>query len=158
MPHSFGYRARTRHLFRKGFRKHGVEQTTTYLRTFKVGDYVDIVANSAQQKGMPFKFYHGRTGIVWNVTPRAVGVIIMKRVGHRIIPKRIHVRIEHVRPSTTRDFHLQRVADNDTKARNAKESGERYVLKRDPAGVPEDGKFVSGSIEHVTPLEYVFTV
>lgn len=29
---------------------------------------------------MPHKVYHGRTGIVWNVTKRAVGVEVNKQV------------------------------------------------------------------------------
>ena len=37
---------------------------STYLVNYKLGDYVDIKANSAIQKGMPHKFYHGRTGRV----------------------------------------------------------------------------------------------
>lgn len=31
---------------------------------------------------MPFKFYHGKTGRVFNVTKRAVGVIVNKQVGY----------------------------------------------------------------------------
>ena len=31
-------------------------------------------------QGMPHKVYHGRTGIVWNVTKRAVGVEVNKQV------------------------------------------------------------------------------
>jgi ribosomal protein L21E len=46
----------------------------------QVGDYVDIKVNAAQQKGMPYLAYQGRTGIVWNVTPRAVGVEVNKQV------------------------------------------------------------------------------
>jgi large subunit ribosomal protein L21e len=30
---------------------------------------------------MPHKYYHGRTGIVYNVTPSSVGVIVYKVVG-----------------------------------------------------------------------------
>jgi len=37
---------------------------------------------------MPYKFYHGKTGRVYNVTPRALGVIVNKRVGNRIMAKR----------------------------------------------------------------------
>ena len=37
--------------------------------------------DGAIQKGMPFKFYHGKTGRVFNVTRHAVGVIVNKRVG-----------------------------------------------------------------------------
>ncbi len=44
------------------------------------GDYVDIKVDSSIHKGMPFKHYHGRTGVVFNVNKRAVGVIINKEV------------------------------------------------------------------------------
>eukprot|EP00963_Diacronema_lutheri_P004411 scaffold332_cov308-Pavlova_lutheri.AAC.2 len=33
---------------------------------------------------MPFKYYHGKTGVVWNVTKRAVGVELNKLVRERI--------------------------------------------------------------------------
>jgi len=36
MPHSFGYRAATRTLFKKPFKTNGRCPTTTYLRNFKV--------------------------------------------------------------------------------------------------------------------------
>lgn len=41
---------------------------------------MDIKVNASVHKGMPFKFYHGRTGIVWNVTKRALGVELNKVV------------------------------------------------------------------------------
>ena len=81
MPHSFGYRARTRDMYCRPFRKEGVIKLSTYLTTFKRGDYVDIKAHAAVHKGMPFKHYHGRTGIVFNVTKRAIGVRVNKEVG-----------------------------------------------------------------------------
>ena len=56
------------------------------MLSLKVGDYVDVVANSSQQKGMPHKFYHGKTGIVYNVTRRAVGVEMNKQV-RRMLPQ-----------------------------------------------------------------------
>lgn len=46
----------------------------------QIGDYVDIKVNPSQQKGMPYLAYQGRTGIVWNVTARAVGVEVNKQV------------------------------------------------------------------------------
>ena len=33
-------------------------------------------------QGMPHKVYHGRTGRVWNVTKRAIGVEVNKQVHH----------------------------------------------------------------------------
>ena len=43
MPHSFGYRGRTRHLFKKDFKTKGRPNTTTFLRTYKVESLLDIV-------------------------------------------------------------------------------------------------------------------
>jgi ribosomal protein L21E len=52
-------RARTRDMFKRGFKNSGMIPLTTFLRVYKVGDIVDIKANAAQQKGMPHKYYHG---------------------------------------------------------------------------------------------------
>jgi large subunit ribosomal protein L21e len=92
MPHSYGYRAHTRHTFQRGFRKKGVIAASVYMQTYKIGDIVDIVGNGAVQAGMPHRYYHGKTGIVWNVTPNAVGVQVNKLVRTRVMQKRIHVR------------------------------------------------------------------
>jgi large subunit ribosomal protein L21e len=91
---------------------------------------------------MPHKYYHGKTGVVYNVTRRAVGVIINKRVRHRIIRKHILVRIEHVKHSKCREDFLKRRAENDARRAAAKTSKKRLCLKRQPKQ-PEDGHFVS---------------
>lgn len=80
MPNGHGLRSRTRDTFSKGYRKNGVIPLTDTLRVFKIGDYVDVKVNSAVQSGMPHKFYHGKTGVIWNVTKRAVGVEMNKLV------------------------------------------------------------------------------
>ena len=103
-----------------------------YLINYKHGDYVDIIANGAIHSGMPHKFYHGKTGRVFNVTRQAVGVIVNKRVNTRIVPKRIHVRIEHVRLSQCREAFKARVRENDAKKREAKAAGKRVDIKRIP--------------------------
>ena len=110
MVHSHGLKSGTRHLFAKKFRKHGIPPVSTILTNVKVGDYVDVVADSAVRAGMPHKYYHGRTGIVWNVTPRGVGVIVNKPVKQRIIRKRICVRFEHVRKSRCNDALIAKKA------------------------------------------------
>eukprot|EP00657_Telonema_sp_P-1_P002599 TRINITY_DN1601_c0_g1_i1.p1 TRINITY_DN1601_c0_g1~~TRINITY_DN1601_c0_g1_i1.p1 ORF type:complete len:104 (-),score=50.21 TRINITY_DN1601_c0_g1_i1:62-373(-) len=97
MVHSYGLKSGTRHLFAKKFRKHGIPPVSTILNTFKVGDYVDVVADSAVRAGMPHKYYHGRTGIIWNVTPRgcllytsdaADDLLCVDLGGRRIIKKK----------------------------------------------------------------------
>ena len=80
MPAGHGLRSRTRDLFSRPFRKKGYIPLSTYLKTYKIGEYVDIKVNGAVHKGMPHKFYHGRTGSVWNVTKRAIGVEVNKQV------------------------------------------------------------------------------
>ena len=102
MTHSYGYKSKTRHLFAKKFRRHGVPSVSTRLTVYKVGQYVDVVADPSVRAGMPHKYYHGRTGVIWNVTPRGVGVIVNKPHRNRILRKRICVRAEHVRPSDCR--------------------------------------------------------
>jgi large subunit ribosomal protein L21e len=117
-------------------------------------------ANSAIHKGMPHKFYHGRTGRVFNVTKRALGIIVNKTIGNRILAKRITVRLEHVKQSNSRRDFLRRVVANEkikTEARKNKVKAEG--LKRLPVQ-PRAGQLVKTrktEIVDVKPIPYVFT-
>ncbi|OMO54589.1 Ribosomal protein L21e [Corchorus capsularis] len=154
MPAGHGLRSRTRDLFARPFRKKGYIPLSTYLRTYKIGDYVDIKVNGAVHKGMPHKFYHGRTGRVWNVTKRAIGVEVNKQVGNRIIRKRIHVRVEHVQPSRcTEEFKLRKVKNDQLKA-EAKAKGVVISTKRQPEGPKPGFKVEGATLETVTPIPY----
>ena len=156
MGHSHGYRSRTRHLFSRGFHKKGAIPLSTYLKNYKKGDIVDIKANAAIHKGMPHKFYHGKTGRVYNVTPHAVGVIVNKQVGNRILAKRINLRIEHVQHSKCRDDFLRRVKENELKRKEAKEKNIKISLKRVPPGT-KPAHFVStrnNKPEPVNPIPF----
>jgi len=155
MPHSYGYRAHTRDLFQKKFRKHGTLATQTYLKNYHIGQIVDIAGDGGVHKGMPHKYYHGKTGIVWNVTPRAVGVLVNKRVNTRIVQKRLHVRIEHVKHSKCRQEFLDRVKRNEEIKKKAKADKKTVNTKRLPEQ-PKAGRHVSGSkVTTLTPLAYV---
>jgi len=155
MPAGHGLRARTRDKFSRAFRGKGYIPLSVYLRTYKVGDYVDIKVNSAVQKGMPHKVYHGRTGIVWNVTKRAVGVEVNKQIGHRILRKRIHVRIEHVAPSRCREEFLVRQKKNDQIKHEAKERGEKPPKTKRGIAQPRDGFLIENvTAQTVTPIPY----
>mmetsp|Transcript_25118 Transcript_25118/g.78814 ORF Transcript_25118/g.78814 Transcript_25118/m.78814 type:complete len:132 (-) Transcript_25118:2623-3018(-) len=89
---------------------------------------------------MPFKHYHGRTGIVYNVTPRALGVIVNKEVNGKIIKKRINVRVEHVRQSKCQKENKGRAIINDTIKRSLR--GEKLSAKHEAVfeALPEDVK------------------
>ena len=84
----------------------------------------------AFQKGMPHKSYHGKTGRVFNVSKQAVGVVVNKRVKGKILPKRISVRIEHVKHSQCRKDFLDRVHANEVKKREQKVTGNKVECKR----------------------------
>merc|ERR1711999_17205 len=135
-----GYRRGTRDMFSRGFKKSGVEHLSTYLKMYKIGDIVDIKGCGAFQKGMPHKAYHGKTGRVFNVSKRAVGVVVNKRVRGQILAKRICVRIEHVKHSQCRKDFLDRVHANEVKKAEAKATG--TPGKRLPLA-PKDAHVVS---------------
>ena len=108
---------------------------------------------------MPFKVYHGKTGVIYNVTKTAVGVIIYKRVGNRYIEKRVNLRIEHVSLSRSREEFINRVKENAMKKRKAKEDGKHLFLKRQPVG-PREARTVDGKVgvETVVPIAYETTI
>eukprot|EP00178_Gracilaria_changii_P012155 TRINITY_DN34336_c0_g1_i1.p1 TRINITY_DN34336_c0_g1~~TRINITY_DN34336_c0_g1_i1.p1 ORF type:complete len:112 (-),score=20.27 TRINITY_DN34336_c0_g1_i1:72-407(-) len=102
---------------------------------------------------MPHKWYHGRTGVVWNVSKRAIGVEVYKKVRERIRTKRIHVRVEHVRPSRCREEFLNRVEENEKKKKAAKDRiGEQ--LKRMPVGPRSSLTLENVKLETVAPIPY----
>merc|ERR1719250_286971 len=86
---------------------------------------------------MPYKYYYGKTGRVWNVTKRALGIEMLKTVGNRKRTKRFHIRVEHLRHSDSRKKFLARVRTNDAQKREyrANKDETKFVaLKRQPEG------------------------
>merc|ERR1712088_564878 len=99
-------------------KKKGVEHLSTYLKTYKIGDIV-------------------------NVSKHAVGVVVNKRVKGKILPKRISVRIEHVKHSQCRKDFLDRVKANEVKKTEAKETGVRGAPCKRFAAQPKEAHVVS---------------
>ena len=148
MTNSKGYRAGTRYKFAKPFRRSGAVQISNYLTTFKRGEHVDIIVDGAIHKGMPHHQYHGRTGKVFNVNPRSVGVLIHKTVRNRKIEKRLHVRVEHLRKSTSRAAFLQRIKENDKLKTKANAEKKRISTKRTPA-LPRTAHVVKADLRDI---------
>lgn len=155
MTHCYGYRRKTRNKFRKGFRNHGAIHISKTLTAYKVGDIVDVVVDGAIHKGMPYKWYHGRTGRVFNVNPRAIGVIINKQVRSRIVEKRIHVRVEHLKLSTSRKEFLDRIRENDVKKAEANKKGVRISTKRVVTQPYEEIKIEKPEYDWINPKIFV---
>ena len=129
---------------------------SVYLRTFKRGEHVDIKVDSAVHKGMPFKYYHGRTGVIFNVNKRAVGVTVNKQVNGRIVPKQLHIALPHVHKSKCLDEIIRRKKENEDIKKAARNGGERKSLKRLPTQ-PKAGYVYKKTEEPETiqPLAYV---
>jgi ribosomal protein L21E len=69
MGHTRGLRRGTRYMFARGFGKHGTIGLATYLKTYKVGDIVDIKvcvgpALSPARPPAPARRLTGRRGAV----------------------------------------------------------------------------------------------
>ena len=97
---------------------------------------------------MPHHFYHGRTGRIFNVNPRAIGVVFEKEVRNRKEEKRVHVRVEHIRKSGCREDFLARVKRNEQLVKEAKKTGQKVCLKRQPKK-PENEKVVGFNLNEL---------
>jgi len=109
---------------------------------------------------MPHKVYHGKTGVVYNVTKSAVGVIIYKKVKHRYIEKRVNLRIEHISLSRSREEFVRRVKANAALKKKSKEEGIHVHLKRQPL-MPREARTISTKDnlpETITPIPYETTI
>merc|ERR1712232_647626 len=89
-------------------------------------------------KGLPHYFYHGRTGRIFNLNKTSAGVVVNKRVRNRIIPKKMNIRIEHLRVSKCREAFKARITENDRLKCEARKAGKTLSTKRVVAGpLPE---------------------
>ena len=108
---------------------------------------------------MPHKAFHGKTGRVFNVSKRAVGVVVNKRVRGKILPKRIYIRVEHAKHSQCRKDFLDRVHANEVRKKEAKASGQKGApCKRFPAE-PKTAHLVStkdNQPQFLAPIPYEF--
>ncbi len=121
------------------------------------GDYVDIKVDSSVHKGMPFKHYHGRTGVVFNVTKKAIGVTVNKSVNGRIIRKQLHIATPHAKPSKCQAQIIARRKENEAiKAQVRAGTAPRANLKRQNTQ-PKTGYFftLNGVPQTIQPVPYV---
>ena len=78
MKHSHGYRNQTRKVFKKHIRARGSPGLSSFMIAYKIGDKVDIIADSSfQKRGLPHRKYHGKTGLIVNQRGRCYEVTLM---------------------------------------------------------------------------------
>jgi large subunit ribosomal protein L21e len=159
MTRSKGKRSNTRSITTRSFRKHGSEHLSSYFQNFKLGDYVDISINSCTHKGMPFKFYHGKTGKIFNIAKSSVGVKIEKKVGNRKILKKINIRIEHLKKSKSKVEFSNRIKSKDKTKTVIGGLNDSYIFFRKKPCLQSDDHFVSfKKIKTVDPEPFCVVV
>jgi large subunit ribosomal protein L21e len=91
MPHSKGFRRKSRNLTRES--KHAKGLSKILIR-YSVNDKVVIDIDPSQVKGMPHRRFQGRVGTVEEIRPRSL--LVSVPIGKKV--KKISPRLEHLRP------------------------------------------------------------
>jgi large subunit ribosomal protein L21e len=91
MPQSKGFRRKTRSLMKVSKRAKGLSKI---LIEYNINDKVVIDIDPSQVKGMPHRRFQGRVGIVKEVRPRSLFVLVP--IGKKI--KKVAARLDHVKP------------------------------------------------------------
>lgn len=91
MPHSKGFRHKSRGLQKDSKHAHGLSKILTQ---YSVNDEVVIDIDSSQVKGMPHRRFQGKVGVVEEIRPRSL--VIRVPIGNKM--KQIAPRLEHIRP------------------------------------------------------------
>merc|ERR1711915_32813 len=149
MPHKRGFKHGTRNKFTKPFKTNGSIKMHNYLTKHKIGEYVDILVDSAIHKGLPHYFYHGRTGRIFNLNKNSAGVVVNKQVRNRIIPKKMNIRIEHLRVSRCRTAFNERIKENDKLKCEAKKAGKGPISTKRVVAGPKGEETVAFNEENV---------
>lgn len=94
MKPSKGYCAGTRSLMTKGPRQKGKPKLTKFLYEYENGASVIIKIDSAQQKSLPHRRFHGKIGTI--VGKRGRGYLVNVAQGDSM--RELIVRTEHLEP------------------------------------------------------------
>jgi len=95
MRRSKGYRSAARRVLTKKPREHGKMRLSKLLHEYQPGSQVVVKIDSAVQKGMPHRRFHGKVGTV--IEKRGRSYVVSVSQGDAV--KEIIVRPEHLEPS-----------------------------------------------------------
>jgi len=89
-----GLRRKTRDILKKHYKTKGKVSLTKYFQKFNDGDKVVLKAEPGVQKGMYYKRYHGKEGIVMGKQGNCYQVLIKDfRMDKMIIVHPIHLKL-----------------------------------------------------------------
>lgn len=121
------------------------------LEQFKMGDLVDCKVDPSIVKGMPHKYYHGKTGIVYNCNRRTYGVMFYRRAGGKHIERIMHIRVEHLRRSRSNEDAKKRYEEWNKQVNEARAKGERAIPNKRVIEGPREAFIIKR--ENNTPVE-----
>ena len=88
-----GLDRKTRKLFKRSKKEKGLKSLSYILRTYEVGEKVNIILNSQSQKGRPHRRYHSLIGVITKIQGQAY--VLDVKQGKKI--SKIIARPEHLR-------------------------------------------------------------
>lgn len=94
MRRSHGFRQGTRKILRRAKPDRGRLHIRRVMHPYAEGDRVGIVLDGGQQKGMPHRRFHGRSGVVEKKQGNAYIIAVKDGNMH----KTVIARPEHLRP------------------------------------------------------------
>nr|UXY86960.1 60S ribosomal protein L21 [Cryptomonas paramecium] len=151
MARSNGKRSNTRDMATRGFRYHGIQYTPFSFTNFKVGDIVDININSCIHKGMPYKFYHGKTGKIFSIYKSSVGVKLKKKVRGKNIIKKINVKFGHFKKSICKFEFLNRIKSKEKVKHRSGLNQKYFFFQNKPYSKDKTFKYMFNTFKHIHP-------
>lgn len=115
MPHSKGFRHKSRGLQKDSHHAHGL---TNILTPYAVNDEVVIDIDSSQVKGMPHRRFQGKVGVVTEIRPRSL--VIKLPIGNKM--KTISPRLEHIRPHKGSSGSVKKTTTAETKTKTERKT------------------------------------
>lgn len=94
MQRSKGQRQGTRSIARRSKSQRHRINITAVMHQYSLGDRVAIVIDGGQQRGMPYRRFQGRTGVISG--KQGVAWVVSVKDGNK--PKTVVARPEHLHP------------------------------------------------------------
>jgi len=106
MVNSKGKRSRTRNIFKKNKRKSEISLNSLILMKNQLNTNVSIKINPSIKKGIPNKWYMGKSGTVTNISNCFVQIFIKKMIKNKLLNKNILISTEHIRRKKSKNNYL----------------------------------------------------
>mmetsp|Transcript_26838 Transcript_26838/g.37454 ORF Transcript_26838/g.37454 Transcript_26838/m.37454 type:complete len:125 (+) Transcript_26838:630-1004(+) len=95
MTNSKGKRRKTRQLLKQKIPITNNYQNNFLIKSLKKNDKINVILSSSTKKGIPSKFYFGKTGTFLTNLNKVSCILIKKSIDNRIINKKLFLNKKH---------------------------------------------------------------